>query len=375
MKILTMRTLLALACLAVWQAVPVLQAQAPKAEPEVLIVTNGEKLIGEFVRSAGGSVTFKSDILGEIHVDWSKIKELHSSQKFAVISKDVKVNKTNEPTIPQGTVAVADQKIEVNTTPPQSIPVGNAAYVVDQDTFQKAVRHNPGFFEAWTGNVTGGASLVQATQDSRTFTGAVSLIRAIPTEDWLNARNRTTADFSVSYGTVSQPGSATLKTEIYHADAERDEYFSPRAYGFAQAAFDHNFSQGLDLQQTYGGGIGLTLLKSANQTLDLKGSVGYTDQQFEKASVNQTLFGSTFAEIYLRKLPRKSIVFNEKLTITPAWNNTSAYSGAASAGVTLPAYKRLNVSFNTIDSFLNDPPPGFKKNSFQLVLGLTYALQ
>jgi hypothetical protein len=374
MKIITTRTLLRLVCLAASLALPALRAQAPKPDPDVLIFTNGDKLVGQFVRSAGGSVTFKSDMLGEIHVDWSKIKELHSAQKYAVISKEVKVNKANESTIPQGAVAVADQKIEVSTTPPQSIPVGNAAYVVDEDTFQKAILHNPGFFEAWNGSVTAGASLVEATQDSQTFTGAINLIRAIPTENWLNARNRTTADFSASYGTLSQPGSTTIKTSIYHADAERDQYFSPRAYGFVQAAFDHNFSQGLDLQQMYGGGIGLTLLKNANQTLDLKGSVGYTDQQFEKASVNQTLFGSTFSETYLRKLTH-GIVFNEKLTVTPAWNNTNAYSGAASAGITLPAYKRLNVSLNTIDSFLNDTPPGFKKNSFQLTLGLTYALQ
>jgi hypothetical protein len=373
MKIITPRSLLALACLIAWLAPPALRAQASKPEPDVLIFTNGDKLVGHFVRSAGGALTFKSDMLGEIHVDWSKIKELHSSQKYAVIPKDAKVNKANESTIPQGTLAVADQKIEVSATPPQSIPVSNAAYVVDEDTFQKVVLHNPGFFEAWTGNVTAGASLVQATQDSRTFTGAISLLRAIPTENWLNARNRTTADFTASYGTVSQPDATTLKTSIYHAEAERDEYFSPRLYGFGQAAFDHNFSQGLDLQQMYGGGIGLTLLKNANQTLDLKGSLGYTDQQFEKGP-NEALFGSTFSEIYLRKLPR-GIVSNEKLTVTPSWSDTNAYSGAASAGVAVPAYKRLNVSFNTIDSFLNDPPPGFKKNSFQLVLGLTYALQ
>jgi hypothetical protein len=27
------------------------------------------------------------------------------------------------------------------------------------------------------------------------------------------------------------------------------------------------------------------------------------------------------------------------------------------------------------DAFLNDPPPGFQKNSFQLTLGLTYSLR
>jgi hypothetical protein len=29
----------------------------------------------------------------------------------------------------------------------------------------------------------------------------------------------------------------------------------------------------------------------------------------------------------------------------------------------------------SLDTFLNDPPPGFRKNSFQFTAGLTYALK
>jgi len=349
-------------------------AQAPKADPDVLIFTNGDKLVGHLVSAAGSQITFKSDMIGEIKVDWKNIRELHASQKFAVIPKGVKIVHKNEAPVPQGTITVADQKIEVGATPPQSIPVANVSNIVSADAFQKAVMHSPGFFEDWSGTVTAGASLVEATQDSETFTAGISLVRAIPTENWMDARNRTLVDFTESYGTVSQPGSPTLKTSIYHAAAERDEYFSPRVYGFGQADFDHNFSQGLDLQQRYGGGIGWTAIKDANQTLDLKASMSYIDQQFAKSSANKSLIGSTFAEAYLRKLVH-GIAFNQKLSVTPAWNNTNAYSAIASAGLTLPTYKRLGVSLNATDAFLNDPPPGFKKNSFQFTLGLTYSLR
>src|SRR6266566_3733823 len=54
---------------------------------------------------------------------------------------------------------------------------------------------------------------------------------------------RTKLDFAASYGTVKQPDTPLVKTEIYHANAERDEYFSASVFAFAQAAFDHNFSQ------------------------------------------------------------------------------------------------------------------------------------
>src|ERR1700722_14422843 len=76
---------------------------AAKPEPDVLIFSNGDKLVGHLVSSPGGSVTFNSDMLGEIHADWAKIKELRSSTKFAVIRKGVKVRHKDESGIPQGT--------------------------------------------------------------------------------------------------------------------------------------------------------------------------------------------------------------------------------------------------------------------------------
>jgi hypothetical protein len=45
-----------------------------------------------------------------------------------------------------------------------------------------------------------------------------------------------------------------------------------------------------------------------------------------------------------------------------------------SSGLTLPVYKRLSLAVSTLDTFLNNPPPGFKKNSFQFTTGLTYTL-
>ena len=165
-----------------------------------------------------------------------------------------------------------------------------------------------------------------------------------------------------------------MKTSIYHLDGERDEYFTARVYGFGQLAYDHNFSQGLDLQQAYGGGIGWTVIKSDNQTLDLKASMSYVRQQFQESAQNQNLIGSTFGERYARTLFH-GVLFNEQLTVTPAWNNTHAYSAAGTAGLTLPVYKRLSLSLGTVDTFLNDPPPGFKKNSFQFTMGLSYTLQ
>lgn len=354
-----------------------LSAQAAKPEADTLELMDGEKLIGHFEQSNGSSVKFKSDVLGEVTVDWSKIKELHTSQKFAVLPKDLKLKKNSDiSNIPQGNIAASDQKITVTPAAgaPQTINVADTGNVIEQTAFENAVRRTPSFFSDWGGGVTAGASLVEATQQSRTFTSAINLIRTIPDEDWLRRRNRTEVDFTFSYGTVSQPATPTVKTDIYHGDIQRDEYISASVFGFGQAAFDHNFSQGLDLQQTYAGGLGWSVIKRANETLDLKAGLTYVRQQFQTMSADQNLAGSTFEEDFTRGLKR-GIKFTQQLIVTPAWNNSNALTASGNATLTVPVYKRTNFSLGTIDNYLHDPPPGFKKNSFQFTMGLNYSLR
>jgi hypothetical protein len=350
--------------------------QTSNAGPDVIIFPNGEKLIGHFESFIGGSAKFKSDTLGEITVDLNRIQELHTSERFAVIRKDLKLGKGQpDGQIPRGTISVSDQKVEVNPgsgQPPQRVAVKDLSNIIDEAAFNKAL-HRPGIFEDWKGTATAGVSLVEATQDSLSLNTNVSLVRAVPSEAWLPARNRTAFDFSDSYGKVTQPGSPTVKTSIYHADGERDEFFTSRVYALGSVAFDHNFSQGLDLQQTYGGGIGWSAIQAPNQTLDLKGTIDYEKQEFEGLTVDQNLVNSIFTETYTRKFAH-NILLKEQAAADPAWTNTRAYSSYASLGITFPVYKRFGFNANEIDSFLNDPPPGFKKNSVQFTTGISYTL-
>ena len=371
---------------------PAESKDAPKAPPDVIIFTNGDQLSGTFVREAGGTVTFHSDILGDLDIAWDKIKELRTQTKVAVLNKSVTPEKKKLPAnIPQGTVTVANDTVNVhpeNNAPVETIPVKDAQYIVDQNTFNKEVHGRPGLFAAWNGSATAGATIVQATQKQYTFSGAVALARVVPTVSWLNPKERTTIDFTGSYGKITQQAyisggvfypPTSIKSAIYHADAEQDWYFSPRVYFLAQTAFDHNFSQGLDLQQIYGGGIGWTAVKSPIQELDLKGTVQYEKQSFINATdgVNQNLIGSTFAAIYFRKLP-KDMVFNQEVAYIPAWNNLHAYSVTESNTLAIPFYKSLSLSIGTLNSYLNNPAPALpptQRNSFQFTFGATYVIK
>ena len=363
---------------------------APASAPDVLVLSNGDTLHGKFVSEVAGKITFHTDPLGDVSLSWDKIKELHASQRFAVLDKSVKLRgRKDAGKIPIGTFDVADQAVTVHTgagaaVPP--IPVKNAQYVMDEATLNKQLFHQPSFFSGWNGAATAGAAVVTATQNQFTISGGVAVARVVPTSGWLDPRNRTSAGFTGSYGKITQPGyfdagvfvpETVTKSAIYHAGAERDQYFSPRFYFLAQTAFDHNFGQDLELQQIYGAGIGWTALKTPKQEADIKGTMQYEKQAFiSGSSGNQNLIGSTFEADYALHI--KLLTYMQSLAFIPAYNQPRAYSANETNTVAFPAYKNLSFSLGTSDSYLNDPPvslPPTKRNSFQFTMGLTYAIK
>ena len=383
---------------------------AANPAPDVLVLANGDTLHGKFVNEIGGKVTFHCDPLGDVSLTWDKIKDLHTTERLAVLDSRVKPQgKHGKVGIPTGTIEANSEALTIQpqtgSTPGPAlapIPLKDAQFIMDAGTLDKAINHEPGFLTGWNGAATAGATLVSASTNQYTVSGGVGLVRTVPTVPWLNPRNRTSFDFSGSYGKITQPAytvpadptatpptaatpvaAVVTKSAISHLDAERDEYFSPRVFALGQTAFDHNFGQDLSLQQIYGGGIGWTALKKPKQQLDLKGTIQYEKQEFMAGagSGNQNLVGSTFSATYALHLKLFNLM--QGLAYIPAYNDFAAYSATETDTLAFPAYKNLSFSVGTLDSYLNDPPavvlsatqPPIKRNSFQFTMGFTYAIK
>jgi hypothetical protein len=352
--------------------------------PDILVLANGDQLTGKLLSEANGTVTFHSDMAGDLTFTWDKVKSIRTSQKFAVIQQGQHISrKTPDSEVPQGTVAIQDSQVQVETPAGgKNIPQKDAQYMVDDASYTSEVHRKPSWRYGWTGALSAGAADVEATTTSRSFTGGAAFVRTVPNVSWLDPRTRTTADFTAAYGSLSQAGGASTKTNILHADAEQDWFLTPRLYALVDTSFDHNYSQGLNLQQIYGGGLGFVLIKTPRQELDLKGDIHYERQNYgftpgivpPTATPSKSLIGADIGDTYKAKLTH-GILFNQGLVVTPAVNTPSAYSALATAGLVFPVYKRLGFNLSALDDFLNDPAFGSKKNSFQFSAGLTYTLK
>jgi hypothetical protein len=366
---------------------------AAKPAPDVLIFSNGDQLTGKLERITAGNVVFASEMAGELTISVDKIKELRSGAQFALLKKGDKVGKTP---IPEGSVQVAGGNLTLSSSADRNaatVPAKNVDYLIDKATFDKEVSRKAGFRSGWNGTLTGGANIERSTTTGTTLNAGLSLVRAIPTVPWMPARDRTTFDVTESYGKEATPvippttpptPADVVLSSIFHADGERDQYFTPRVYALVDTALDHNYGQGLQFQQVYGGGIGWTAIKGGKQELDLKVDVHYEKQQYITTPVNGSvlstttptvnLIGSTIFEGYRRNLPRK-VVFTETANILPAWNVSNDYSANVMASLSIPVFKRLSATVTATDNFLNDPAEYYRKNSFQFITGVTYLLR
>jgi hypothetical protein len=361
-------------------------AAPPKAAPDVVLFTNGDQLTGTLERGAGDSVVFKSDMAGEITIPLAKIKELRTAGSFAVLRKDAPIKSLAAARkISPAPIAYADGILTVThpSAAPEVIPPAQIAFLIDQATYTKETAGKTSLFSGWTGTLNGGATIVRSTDYGETLTAGIAMVRAMPVVSFLPARDKTSFDLQETYGKLTSPvvpqttppsPAAVTETSIFHADAERDEYFSARFFALGQTSFDHNYSQGLNLQQIYGGGIGWTALKSANQELDVKANIQYEKQLFQTAANDANLIGSTISETYHRALPHK-FTLSEFANIIPSFNIANDYSANVSGTLTLPVYKRLALSFTATDNYLNNPSAGYNKNSSQFVAAASYTVK
>jgi hypothetical protein len=355
--------------------------QAPKSAPDVLELNDGERLIGHLVGGSGTSFTFHSDAAGDVKIAWKDVKSLKSGSKFAVAEKGIVLDKHADLSkVPQGTISASDQKIIVDPGTGAAatvIPVADATNLVPQPNFLNAFK-TPRFDQDWHGSAGFGVDLIEATQKSRNITAAVSLQRVVSGESWVSPRYKTLFNLNFADGQLSQPGTPTITTDIVHANIEHDMFVSSRLFADVSGDFLHSVSQGMKLQQTYGGGMGYVVLRNEHQELDVKASVVYVRQQFEPETGGlivpvKSLVGAALGESYTRSL-MGGVAFHEGFSFIPAFNDNKAYTGNLFANLMIPVRKRISITIGGVDNYINEPPSGFKKNSFEFVTQLSYKI-
>lgn len=358
------------------------QEKRGASSTDVIVFKNGDQLTGTLLREIGNTVVFKSDMVAEVTVPISRVKELRSKGSFAVLKKHEKIALTTmEPgdiTLSNDTVTIVD-----SSGAPEPVPVKDLEFVVDKPTYEKEMTGEPGIWYGWQGSITGGANIVESTTTGQSYRVGINLSRAIPSVPDLPARSRTIFNLFETYGKLTTPvipqttppsPNQVAKINIFNTNFEHSRDFTPRMYGLVGLGYGHNYSEGLNFWQAYGAGPGWIVIRDSAQQLDLSVDLHYERQNFQGSTPKRNLIGSNFNEAYRRTLPYNAL-FTLSGTYNEAWNDFHAYAAAGAVGLSMPINKRFSLNLDIRDDYLNNPPIGYKKNTFQFVTAVGYRLR
>jgi len=334
---------------------------------DTLIFANGDQLSGTLVRADAAACVFKSDMAGLVTVPWSNIRELRTTDAYVVVGKDASVQR--------GQLLVDGATVEITSDgapQPTFIAPADTRMIVDPKTYAEAVTAHPHVWQSWRGQVSGGFSQISATQASTSFTSRIELQRPVPSLAWLPQQSDTLFHYESTYGRLSQPHLPTVRTSIYSLGVEQDQDVSGRLFLFGNAQLDHNFSQGLQLQQAYGGGVGWKLIQTAPTQLALRADLHWTHQRFLSLA-NERFLASSFTETLRQNYGR--VVWTQNVSLTPSYTKGLAYQMAGMSSWAVPVYRSLSLNFTVMDNYLNNPQPGFLKNSLQISTGVQFNVQ
>jgi hypothetical protein len=367
--------------------------QTAKAGTDSITLINGDQLTGKLGKVVYGTVSFHNDVLGDLSIPLTKIKAMHTAEAFAAGAKNQHLTKKNVAVkIPVGEIALEDDTLKVMLPKGEvrSFPARDIGFLLEEQAFQRELHNESDFFYGWYGTATLGATVVKATNSAQTYTGTVALVRAIPTIAGLPAGSKTILNLSGTYGLAKDPlivsgddvfqTESVTKTDILHGDLEYDKFFTPMVFGLVNGSADHNFGNGLELQQSYGAGIGWGILRSPQNDLAVRAILQYEQQQFYNGITSGlgtptvNLVSASVGETWSRTFPH-NVKFNEYVTLNPTFNVVRAYSAVAGTSLLFPVYKNLNFSVSATDNYLGDPPEGFQRNTFQFTSGISYTLK
>jgi len=342
---------------------------ASAAFADQVTLKNGDRLTGTIVKSDAENLTLKSDLAGEVKIQWPGIAAMSSNQPLFITLKDGQVI--------IGTLATAGGRLEVSTTDAGSVAISKDAIASIRSREEQAAfladversRH-PRLGDVWTGVTDAGLSLSRGNSDTTAFnfsflaarTTARDKLTVYATSLFARTRDKTT-------------GESTTTAKDIRGGIRYDFNITDRIFAFGLSDMEHDRFQQLDLRLVLGGGLGVHVKKSEKTRFDLLGG-GTLDQEYFTTGPNRRSGEVLVGEELFHALS-KTTSFSERLMFYPNVSDLGDFRATFDATAVTSLTRLLNWQITLSDRYVSNPTPGVKGNDLLLSTGirLTFGAQ
>jgi putative salt-induced outer membrane protein len=323
---------------------------------------NGDRLTGSIIKSDKDSLSMKTELAGEVKVQWEALEGISSNQPLYVTLRDGQ-------TI-VGIVTTTDGKIEIQTTEAGKVTINKEGIQLirskeEQTAYQAEIdrlRH-PKLSDFWSGLVDAGFSATRGNADTSTFNLGAQASRTTPRD-----RLSVYAASLLAKNKDKTTGETVTTAKAIRGGLRYDFNLSERLFAFALSDLEHDKFQQLDLRLVLGGGLGFHAKKTERTRLDLFAG-GSLNQEYFSTGLSRKSGEALLGEEISTKVS-KSTSLTERLVFYPNLNNPGEFRTTLDATAVTRLSTLLSWQFTLSDRYLSNPIPGVKKNDVLFTTGL-----
>ena len=321
-------------------------------QADEIIFTNGDHLTGKIIHLVEGKMLFKSDVIGDVPIDISKIKTFSTDAPIAVHLKDE---------------TVLLQKI-VNAEPGK-FGIEGAGTVKAQDFELASISSiNPPVkpLPKWTGNISVGVTSTHGNTKSQSMSGSFNISKR-------THNDRTTV--SMDYAKTKQEDKVTGVDEVtedwWRSKGKYDYFFTKKLFGFVDGRYEKDAIAELDRRMIIGGGAGYQWIESEDLSFSTEFGMASLYEKFD----NQTDSNSEIsmqAGYNFDKTLMKNVKFIHDLTYYPSTGSFSDYYLTSTGEIRTNLTSSMFASFKAIFNYDATPAIGSGKTDTKYLLGIGY---
>ena len=326
-----------------------------------ITLKNGDRLTGKIVKSDGGKLVVKTDLLGEVAVDLAAITAITTDQPLYVTLSDGRTL--------SGALSSSGDKAEVRPANADAVVIERTAIsLIRSPEEHAAYEHSlhPGWLEQWSGGADTGLALTSGNSDTVNFALGLAMTRA-------TTRDKTSVYAASVYSRDSTSGTSRTVANTIRGGVRYDRDINRKLFGYGFTDLEHNGLQDLTLRWVLGGGLGYHAIRKERTQLDLLVGLAMNKEYFKGTDNNRTSpelqLGQTLSH---RLFSRFSL--NEQLFIFPNLSDGGQFRIAFDGSLVTDITKRIGWQLTLSDRYLSNPPPGFDKNDLLLTTGLKIKL-
>ena len=297
---------------------------------DVVVLRNGDLVTGEVKGLEQGKLTFKTDHLGTVAIEWDEIRELTSAQSFEVeLETGEKFFGTLAPTDGEGVMGVAADEETAR---------------LEMTTVVRIVPIETGFWKRLDGSVDLGFNVTRANRATQLTIGAEARYRTRKNVRVLKF-NSTLADQENAQRTRRQSLEGTLI-----------RFLGNRRLAVGILQLQENEELGLELRSLIGAGLGRHVIQTNKRQLNLFAGLALNQEDFEgfpTDSSTEAVGGLRFAFFDLDE-PETDVRLN--LTVYPSLTTSGRVRAELDLRLRREIVKDFFWNISLYDSYDSEPP-------------------